>query len=192
LGSWVDPIPFQDVGDGRPTDSMPEVSQSTPDAGVSPPRIFSGHSNRQLLDNLHDPTSPRGAALVGPLLRNQLPVPTKDSVGCDERGDLGKGAPANGLTSHGQSASLIVGQPESPATDLLLQDTILFAEVFDDRILLASDPAGQSGDEDLPWLKDGGHSGIVAREESFGQLPSADRNGLFCPEECSAVDPDTT
>ena len=77
-----------------------------------------------------------------PLLSNELPVPAKDGVGSDERGNLGEGPSSNGLATDGKSAALIVSQPESPATDLLLQDTILLAEVLDDRILLASDPAG--------------------------------------------------
>ena len=57
---------------------------------------------------------------MGPLLSNELAMPPEDSVGSDERGNFGEGASANGLTSHGQSAALIVGQPESSATELLL------------------------------------------------------------------------
>jgi len=34
----------------------------------------------------------------------------------------------------------------------LLENAILFAEIVDDRILLAGDPAGQGGNEDLPGL----------------------------------------
>ena len=99
-------------------------------------------------------------------------MPTKDGVGRDERGNFGEGASANGLTSHGQSAALIVGQPESTATDLLFQDSILLAEVLDDRVLLTSDPAGHGGDEDLPRLKDDDHPEIVAQTVSIGQLSS--------------------
>ena len=77
-------------------------------------------------------------------------MPTKDGVGGDERSNLGEGASSNSLASHGQSASLVVGQPESSAAELLLQEPILLAEILDDRILLTGDPAGQGGDEDLP------------------------------------------
>jgi len=34
----------------------------------------------------------------------------------------------------------------------LLEDSVLLAEIFDDRILLAADPSSQGGDEDLPGL----------------------------------------
>ncbi len=50
-----------------------------------------------------------------------------------------------------------VGQSKSLATKLSLEDSVLLAEVFDDRILLTGDPAGQGGNEDLPRLKDGRH-----------------------------------
>jgi len=78
---------------------------------------------------------------VGPLLGNELPVPTENRVGSDERSNFGEGTSSNGFASHGQSASLIVGQAESPATELLLEDSVLLAEVLDDRVLLAADPA---------------------------------------------------
>ena len=64
---------------------------------------------------------------------------------------------------HGKPASLIVGQSEPSATELLFEDSVLLAEVLDDRILLAADPASHGGNEDLPGLKDGGHPSIVAR-----------------------------
>jgi len=102
----------------------------------------------------------------------ELPVPTEDNVGSDERGDLGKRASADGLASHDQSASLIVCQAESSATELLLENAILLAEILNDRILLAADPARKSGDQYLPGLKDDGHPGIVARRESVRQLSS--------------------
>jgi hypothetical protein len=53
---------------------------------------------------------------VGPLLGDELPVPTKDGVGGDERSNLREGASSNSLASHGKASALIVGQPESTAT----------------------------------------------------------------------------
>ncbi len=140
---------------------MPEVPESALDSCVSPPGVLSGHTDRQLCDDLHDPGSPRGSTLVGPLLGHELPVATEDSVGRDERSNFGESAPSNSLAPHGQSAALIVGQAESSSTELLLQDSILLAEILDDRILLTGDPAGQGGDEDLPRSENGGHRRIV-------------------------------
>jgi hypothetical protein len=123
---------------------------------------------------------------VGPFLSDELPVPTKDGVGSDERSNFGEGPSSNGLAADGESASLRVGQSESSATELLLENTILLSEILDDRILLAAHPAGQGGDEDLPGLKDGGHPSIVARQWSIRQLSLAVQVGLFFPRIGSA------
>jgi hypothetical protein len=129
------------------------------------------HTNDELGDGLHDPGPARRSAFLGPLLRNELPMPPKDGVGSDDRCDFRQCPPADGSTPHGQSASLIVGQPESFATELLLQDTILFSEVLDDRVLLSGDPARHSGDEDLPRLDDSGHRPIMTTSLGNRQLP---------------------
>ena len=99
---------------------------------------------------------------------------------------LCSGASSDGLPSNGQSPSLIVCQAESSSAELLLQNSILLAEILDNRILLTGDPAGHGGDEDLPGLKDDGHPGIVACGESIRQLSNAGRMGLFFPGFCSA------
>ena len=160
---------------------MADVPESTLDSRVAPTRVLSGHSDCQFRDDLHDPRSPGGSALVGPLLGDELPVPTKDGVGSDERSNVGEGASSDGLPSHGKPSALIVGQSKSLATELLLQDTVLFSEIVDDRVLLPANPACHGGDEDLPGLKDDGHPGIVARKESIRQLSSTVRIGLFFP-----------
>ncbi len=107
---------------------------------------------------------------MGPLLGNELPVPAEDGVGRDERGDFGKGTAADSFASHGQSASLVIGQPESPATELLLENSVLLSEVFDDCVLLAADPTGERCHKDLPRLKDGRHPQIVAERHCDRQL----------------------
>jgi len=63
---------------------------------------------------------------------------------------------------------LVVGQSEPPSTELLLEDSVLFSEILDDRILLASNPTSHRGYEDLPGLENGRHPLIVA-------TPTADR-----------------
>jgi hypothetical protein len=61
------------------------------------------------------------------------------------------------LPSNRKPATLSIGQAESPATEFLPENSVLLSEVFDDGVLLATDPAGQGGNEDLPGLEDGGH-----------------------------------
>jgi len=72
-------------------------------------------------------------------------------------------ASSDGLTSNRESAALIIAQPESPVSELLSEDSVLLAEIFNDGILLAAQPSGERGHEDLPGLEDGGHPSIVAR-----------------------------
>ncbi|MCP3997678.1 MAG: hypothetical protein GY722_21855 [bacterium] len=55
------------------------------------------------------------------------------------RNDLYDATSPDGLASDGEPASLRIGQPVSSATELLLQDSVLFAEILDDRILLTAD-----------------------------------------------------
>ena len=80
-----------------------------------------------------------------------------------KRSYFGESTSPNGLTAYGESPSLRVGQSKSSATELLLENVILFAEIVDHRILVATNPAGQGGDEDLPRLDHGCHPSIVAR-----------------------------
>ena len=55
-------------------------------------------------------------------------------------------------------------------TELLLQDAVLLAQILDHRILLASDPAGERGYQDLPGLEDGCHPWIVVQSCRLGKL----------------------
>ncbi len=123
---------------------------------------------------------------MSPFLGNELPVPTEDGVGSDERGDFGEGASSDGFTSNRKSTTLIVGQPEPPVPELLPEDSILLSEILDDSILLAAHPSGECGHEDLPRLKDGGHPSIVARKRSIRKLSLAVQTGLSFPRIGSA------
>ncbi len=90
---------------------------------------------------------------MSPLLGDELPMPTQDGVGRDERSNFGEGLSADGLAADSKTATLIIGQPESSVPELLLEDSVLLSEVFDDCVLMAADPAGQGGNEDLPGLE---------------------------------------
>ncbi len=103
---------------------------------------------------------------MGPLLCNELPVPTKDGVRSDERGDFGKGAAADSLAADSKAATLTISQAEPSSTELLLEDSILLPEVVDDRVLLTRDPSGHGGYEDLPGMEYRRHPRIVAKPET--------------------------
>ena len=163
LRSGVDFILFQDVADSGAPDAMTNVVECPLDSCVSPSAILPCHADDQVGDDLHDPRSAGGSPLVRPLLGDELSVPTKDGVGGDERRDLGQHPSSDRLTAHGKPSALRARQPESLAPELLLQDTIHFPEIVDDRVLLARDPTGHGGYEDLPDR---------SRSETDRQLPT--------------------
>ena len=105
-----------------------------------------------------------------PLLCNKLPVPAKDGVRSHERRNLGERPSSESLAAHGKPSALRVGQPKTLPPELLLEDAVFFSEILDDRILLASNPTGHRGYEDLPWLENGRHPLIVAMPTADQQL----------------------
>ena len=76
----------------------------------------------------------------------------------------------NGLATYRKPAPLRVGEAESSATQLLLQDAVLFSEILDDCVLMTADPASQGGNEDLPGLEHCCHPEIVAKPSANRQL----------------------
>ena len=110
---------------------------------------------------------------MGPLLSNELAVPSEDGVGSDERRNLGESPSADCFAAYGKSAALVVGQSEPSSTELLLEGSVLLPEGFDDRILLACDPTGHRGHEDLPGIKHRCHPRIVAKSETDRQLSTS-------------------
>ena len=71
----------------------------------------------------------------------QLAVPAQDGVGCDDGTDLSEQSSSKDLAFDGQTAPLIVGESDASVAVRFLQNLVLSAQVFDDRLLLAVDPA---------------------------------------------------
>ncbi len=107
---------------------------------------------------------------MGPLPGNKLPVPAKDGVRGHERRNLGERPSSESLATHGKPSTLRVSQPKTFPPELLLEDTVFLSEILDDRILLASNPTGHRGYEDLPWLERRRHPPIVAMPTADQQL----------------------
>jgi len=59
--------------------------------------------------------------------------------------------------SRPQSHPLFVGEPEPLSFELLLENTVLFDEVVDDRLLVTVKPTGQGDYEEVEWLYDMGY-----------------------------------
>jgi len=79
---------------------------------------------------------------VSPLLGNELPVPTKDGVGSDDRRHRDERPSSDGFTPNREFAALVVGQSESSATELSPKNSVLLSGVFDECVLMVADPAG--------------------------------------------------
>ncbi len=170
LRSGVDSVLLQDVTDRGAPDSMTDVLECPLDSRVSPSSILPCNANDQVGDEIHDPGPAGGPTLVRPLLGNQSPVPAKDGVGSHERCDFAKSPSADRLAANGKPSPLRVGQSKSSSTELLLEDAVLFSKIVDDRILLAGDPTGHGGYEDLPGIEHRCHPSIVARSRTDRQL----------------------
>ncbi len=104
----------------------------------------------------------------------------------DERSDFGEGPSSDRLASNGKSSALGIGQSKSLGAELLLENSVLLLEIFDDRVLLVGDPSGQRGNEDLPGLKNDCHPEIVVLDSRNRQLFVTAGIRLFFPGFCSA------
>ena len=94
-------------------------------------------------------------------------MPPENRVWGDDRGDVAQRSPAQTLAAHGQPASFIIGQLEPTSTQLPAEDPILFDQVGHRLLLLAGQPAGQSG-EKKPRGRDVNHSGSLHHRPRFG------------------------
>ena len=69
-------------------------------------------------------------------------MPAHDRVGRHDRRHAVQQAPAKLLALRCESAALVVGQPQLPTPELLLQYAVLLDQVLDRALLLAVHPAG--------------------------------------------------
>jgi hypothetical protein len=76
------------------------------------------------------------------LLRNQFPMPGQQGLRRHEGSDLGQKSPSQSPSLGSQAATLVVIQPKPLTAELLAENAILFAEVFDRVLLLLVHPPG--------------------------------------------------
>jgi len=95
-------------------------------------------------------------------------MPPKYGVRRHDRGDLGQDPVSDSFSFRCQATSLGVGQAKTSPAELLLQDSILFAEVLDHGVLLAADPPSGGDDEDLPWANYPCHGWMMKQSAATG------------------------
>jgi len=64
-------------------------------------------------------------------------VPDKQGIRDNKRFDFVKQPAAKDFGFHGQSHPQFVGEPNPLSLELLLENTVLFDEIIDDRLLVA-------------------------------------------------------
>src|SRR6184192_1617388 len=67
-------------------------------------------------------------------------MPAQDRIGRDNRRNLAQHTPAQMLPAPRQTAPLLVSHPQSSATELSPQSSILFDQIGDDVLLLVIHP----------------------------------------------------
>jgi hypothetical protein len=105
-----------------------------------------------------------------------LPVPAEDRVRGDDRDDTHQAPTSKDLSSGSETSTLRIGQTESASAELLFKDAVLLARVLDGGLMLAGEPAGRRGDEDLPGLNDRAHREIERASSENRKLSARPRN----------------
>lgn len=135
---------------------MSEVAERSPNSGVAPARVLTGHRQDQSLDVDGGLRSARKPAL-GPIIfsRDQLPVPPEQSIRGHQSLYLEEPSSSDPLGHDGESAALLIGKPESLSGQLRAQYSVtrklrfLLLEVLDHILLASIDPASEDQHQKL-------------------------------------------
>jgi hypothetical protein len=128
---------------------MTQIVQRALEPRVAPARIFRRHPGHRPT-NLWQHARPAGATLrVRPLAGDELPVPAQHRVWRDDRRHLHQEPATKTGAEDSQARPFAVGQPHSLMSQPSLQNTRLFAQVRNDVVLFALEPAEEGRDEQL-------------------------------------------
>jgi len=119
---------LQDARDRRSSCLVPEISEGTLDPRVSPRRIFLRHAEDQLLD-LGPDTTTGVLSRIGPPACHQLPMPSQQRVGADDRRELTQGRPTQPVGPSSELPTVGIREPQPPLPDLPPEEAILFDQI---------------------------------------------------------------
>src|ERR1017187_4099393 len=121
-------VPFQHVSDGAACHCVPQIRQRALDAAIAPIPVLFGQSNYQGLD-LPIGTGAARPALAGAVvfLSDQFPMPGQQGLRRNDCGHFCQELSAYPLALGGQPATLVVGAPQPPSTELLAKRSVFFA-----------------------------------------------------------------
>ena len=120
---------------------MPEVLERSLDPRIAPARIIGRHPNHETADFHVHTGSTRPRRRICPLPHYQFAVPPENGVRRDDRRDFREDPAAQALSDDSKMPTVFIIQPQPPPVQLRFQDSVLFAQEFDDIVLLPLEPA---------------------------------------------------
>jgi hypothetical protein len=112
---------------------------------------------------------------IRPFLGNELTVPAKNRVGCDQCGYRSQESPAESCTATRQASAIGLAQPEPRWAELRLENPVLLTQVVDDVRLLALQPAQKNGYHQLRGNHDESlRDGAIGYSDTTRHGPSRD------------------
>ena len=71
----------------------------------------------------------------------------------------------------------VVSQPEPSIAELFLENPVHFSQILNRGLLMLVDPTSKDADEELPWLEDLSHLGILGAISVCARLLTEATNG---------------
>ena len=111
----INPVCLQYLCNRRIRDAVPEIPYRSPDAVITPARIFLGQLQDQIRNLLRNrgPTRLLPSIAVIPMPGDQLPVPPQNRFRCNDSGNLLKHLATKDLSFDGKAAPLFIIQQDS-------------------------------------------------------------------------------
>jgi len=96
-----------------------KIGECALDPVLAPGGIFTGHPQKEFDGLFGDRRAPEYLAAIAviPLLGHQLPMPTKDGVGCHDGGDLLQGLATQYFSFDDKAAPLVIGKQDGFLTE---------------------------------------------------------------------------
>jgi hypothetical protein len=157
---------LQNVGNGLKRKEVAEIGQGSLNPTIAPASILLCHSSHQPNDlGSGSWSSGRTVRAPGILLRNQLSMPSQQSLRSHDGGDLTKNLPGYFLCLCGQPATLVVVETHSATTNLFSKNSIFLHYVCNDMLLMLVQPTSEGHDEKGKWIQSSAHGAGNYRPE---------------------------
>ena len=135
-----------------------QVLQCTLNAIVSPRRVLPRESHDGIHDDLSDSWATGLTFVTGiKLPGDELTMPSQDGIRREDGRDFPQSFAADGMSLHGEQATLVVVEQQSLFSELFEQGLDLSVLELDDLLLTLVHKAAEGGQHDVPWLEQKRH-----------------------------------